>query len=253
MTPLERIEANTWLNNQNMTLQNFLWDAQPKVTEWVVKYIRAWADWQYQGRNKQLEKPAPFLFLWGPFETGKTELVARGLARYFVLNLCLPTVEYIYWPEYVKDQLNGKNIKPNWSAKLLVLDDFDGHRPIPESMSTWLVGDMLGILKPRAEVSKLPTLIITNRRLEQLEKFFSTSAAGHFNEDTKHTARQLMTALTRHTFASVEFQVIPPKYKKPENTPDYNQWLRQQALEKNDMAALGFLYPREKYGIEVMF
>jgi hypothetical protein len=254
MTPEEQIEKNQWLRTP-FTLQHYLWSVQPGKAQGIANYIRAWADWLYTDHGDAYpEKPATILFLTGPFKTGKTEIVARGLARYFVLNLRMPSVQYVYWPAYVKDQLNGKHLEINWDAKLLILDDFDGHRVIPQSMSTWLLEDMLAIIKPRVEYYKRPTIIITNRSLkgeDNLEKFFATPTVGQPNTDTKHVAEQVMSAITRNTFGQIIFN--PLSSQLSELAKRGGKELRDRAVAENDMESLGFLYPREKYGIEVKF
>lgn len=248
MTPEERVAKHHWLQ-EAIGLDKFLWAVQPAAAEKITEYIGAWTNYIYWDNTL---KPAPFLFLWGPFNLGKTE-VAKSLVRYFILNLKLPSAEFVYWPAYIKDRLNGNHLEINWDAKMCILDDFDGARPIPESMSTWMLQDMLAILKPRGELLRLPTILITNRRPGELEKFFATSAAGKESDDTKHSARQLMSAISRSTFGSVEFKNPSRDFaRKPEvSSADHNDMLRRLAAVQ-DMREFEFYYP-EKYGIEVRF
>ena len=238
-----RVDTRDWLKD-SLTLEDFLWSAQPHVVEPLVSWLKDWIDW----KHGETDKPAPFLHLFGPFTLGKTQL-SYAITRYLIFNIYSPAAEYIYWPEYVKDQLNGQKLEINWQARIMILDDFDGRRVIPKSMSTWMLEDMLSIIKPRG-IRGLPTIIITNRELIELEGFFARPSEGKANEDTEFFSNQVMEAISRYTYASLGFR---PLDGSGLNDVRYHTQLREQARQTNDLQALGFYYPREKYDIEVSF
>ncbi len=217
-------------------LDMFHWKAQPAAVKPTIDWLTAWGKFRFNLGDR----PLPILFIWGPFGTGKSEL-SKAIARFMHLNLGVKTVEMVYWPEWVSDQLNGNHLKPDWQAHLLILDDLDkGQRPIPKSMDTWLLGKIVGILKPRAEIHKRPTIITTNRGPNELEKYFSTNSLGESNEETRHAAQHIVSALQRHTFAEIYMKSLPVSDKITER----NSYLRQMALTQ-DLSQFSFPFLEE--------
>jgi hypothetical protein len=139
---------------------------------------------------------------------------------------------------------------PNWDAQLLVVDGLDERRPIPESLSTWLLDKLSSRLKHRAEFLHYPTIITSNRNPMAMDEFLGSSTTGNRNDDTRQSVTTLITAFSLHCFDTVAFK--PSKVKRPATmkSPEYNQRLIDNAHKHNDMKALGFHFLEEKYGEE---
>ena len=244
----DEIQKNKWLSDEPFGLPDFCWSVQPHdVLLHTVNWLQAW----YKYRFLDAPRPKTLLFINGPNRLGKTRVLARGIARFHALNLCTWPVEFLSWGEYVDDQLNnGEKIIPNWQAKLLVLDDFDGQRPIPASLSTWLVDKLIARLKARSERMFLPTILTSNRNPGDMFKFLSTSKKGESDDDTKQSARTLLAMMGEHLFANITLKEVAKPAGMDVQT--FYTHLRQRARDENDMAQLGFTF-LEEYGEETLW
>jgi hypothetical protein len=240
-----------WLQTPPNTLMDFYWPAQPGIHVPIISYLSAWME--YENTPEQLrflasigqllpneapKKPMPFLFLFGPNNTGKTEYVARGIARFFVLNLGYRTFQYIHWTTYVSSHLNKQPIDVDWDAKFLILDDFDSWRPIPKSGDTWLLNHLMPL---RNRI--WPAICISNRKPGNLLTYFSTSVNGDNDEDTKQAASTVLVGMGRRSFynGGIAFKDAT-SYVKGSLTKN-NAELQRLAKEQQDFFALGF--PRD--------
>ena len=223
----DRITKYDWLD---AGLNDFYWTAQPAhVRGSIINWLDAW----FRRLFLREERPPTILSLWGPNGTGKT-LVAKGIAKFHILNLACASLEFLPWAAFVDDQLNGQQMHPNWSAHLLIIDDMDSRRPVPESKSTWLLDKLSGRLKYRAEVLHYPTIITRNRGV--IRKFLSTTVTGQTDDNVEQSAETLTSALERHTFTAIEFRKANESIAK----------LRELA-KGQDMWELGFHFLEQKY------
>jgi hypothetical protein len=246
-----------WLKTPPNTLKDFYWAAQD-IHKPVISYLNAWAAHEAvpeqlrwltkMGQIPQDEVPPmphPFLFLFGPNNTGKTEFIGRGIARFFVLNLGYRTFQYIHWPTYVAAHLNKEPIEVDWGARFLILDDFDGWRPIPKSGDTWVLNHLMPL---RNRV--WPAICISNRKPGNLLTYFSTSVSGDNDDDTIQAATTVLVGLARKSFynGGVLFKdaVHYNKISLTKNNAELQRLAREQ-----DFYALGF--PREVNGKEARY
>lgn len=244
---LARIETG-WVGEQPYTLKDFRWSVQEQVIEPTLRFLEEWGAWQvkrlaveYEAKisSKQSyvlpEKPAPYLFAWGPYGLGKTEVYARGLARYMALNMHFMSVEYVHWPSYVDDQFEDKEIKPNWDAKFLIVDDLDGWRPIQSNPSTYVLQKMMRPIKSRT----WPAIIIMNHNPDDLETYFSQDIYGNRNNPVVNDfAKRMVDVFDRKKQVAVKFESL-----KAKSGPERDSIMREMAAEENDMKALGFEFP----------
>jgi hypothetical protein len=235
MTPqqYDRIRKLPWFW-PDKGLHNYLWKLQPAAMTVIASYLKDWADWRYNNKPK----PKPFLQIYGGTRLGKTEYLARGIVRYF--NLKFSSAEYVYWPEYIVDQLNGGQMKINWKAQLLVLDDLDhGNRPVPKSMDTWLVERIATFLKPRGSMAYCsPTLIVTNREPKELGIYLATNSGGISSENTLAAAEQVMSIIKRYRHSLVHIEPIDKKYYQLSE----ERWTKA-AVQTNDLAPFVDILP----------
>lgn len=256
----ERVNNHWWLK-EPMTLRHFLWSSQSKensvinpASQRISGWLKALFEYKYLGK----QRPSPALAIYGEPGSGKTQVLARGIARFAMMNLGIPSVQYVYWPQYVKHVLeresaNGDAI--NWKAKLLILDDLDRVRMVPKSLSTWMLEELIAELKPRFEIGYLPTIITSNYFLgsDQAKKIMSETSTGMSSEATGYAYDVLSKALSRSIHANVEIKTVPKQLSKPE--PVWHDELRGRALLENTpetMARMGF-HLWERWGEETLF
>lgn len=242
---LSRVQNHPELKH-NKTLANFLWSTQgDRIRTLVVNWLQKWALFAFKEGEPS---PAPILHLHGPNNLGKSHL-ALAIARFFALNypslntngyIC--SAQVIRWIEYCKSQLNGENITINDTTNILVIDDIDSFRPIPKSMSTWVIEEAIATMKIRAERAVLPTIITGNWSPRNLHSFFSNNAIGQNTPSTEQAAKTLCSVIERNTYASLHFT--------GKDIKDKSRDLPLQALKENDMTDFKFL---EKYGLKVQF
>ncbi len=230
----QRMNKKPWLRDA-LPLNRYLWSLQPMAAPKITAYLRVWFEFRYLNSTR----PLPIFILCGPPSTGKTE-VARAMVRYFMVNMDTSTAEFVFWPDFVADQMNGQKLVFDRTAKILILDDFDSRQPVNKSLSPWIMEKASAWIKPRAEIARLPTVITMNRHpaSADLLHYLSTSPEGRASDLTKAEAKKFVSALQRHCFEVAQFKpVIIPAEAKLSNY--YNE-LRQRAETENDMAALGF-------------
>ena len=229
-------------------LSLFYWAVQPHVPQGLSLWLRAW----YRNCVEDYIPDSTMLFLWGQNGTGKS-VVAKGIAKYHLLNLGCPTLECIPWSAYVDDQLNGAEMEVNWKARLLIVDGLDERKPVGNKLSTWLLDKLVGQLKYRAEFLRFPTIITANRNPLLLGDWMAESSTGESSQDTRQAARTIISAFERHCFSSIKFHDLPRNISNSDLTkPERNKRLLSLGKEKNDLKALGFLIA-EEYGEEIIW
>lgn len=239
-----------WLVEPPYTLKDYHWGSQPKaVLQVILSYMESWRCYTFDVSEAEkylgkVERPLPILHLYGPNNVGKTEIVGRGLARWFIFNLGFKSFQYIHWATYVADQLNEKKLDISLEANFLILDDFDGYRPVPKSGSPWLLDKLSSFIKNR----KHPTVIISNRTPGQLGVFLSKPVEGDSTDDTIQSSTTLISAIARKAHGSASF--VTTERHGPTSMAEFNQRLRGMAAAQ-DFYGLGF--PREINGKEVVY
>ncbi|MFC1975068.1 hypothetical protein ACFLXQ_01560 [Chloroflexota bacterium] len=255
-----KLEKNKWLNQQPFTLQHFYFQAQSQLVDPLINWMKAWGQWQatyintHGGTFGDLpEKPLPFLYVSGPRETAKTEILARGVGRYFMLNLGFPSVQYIHWPLYINSRLDNAEEEVNWDARLVILDDLDGEKPAQNHPSSWKLIQTITPLKNRV----MPVLILANRALHPQDKklslghFTGTTSSGKSSDELRDFAHALNSAIERKLFAAVQLNRIVPKSNgKNETIPELHARLRTMA-QGQDLKELGFNFWLGEGGIEL--
>jgi len=240
----DRITRYNWLDGPG--LPEFYWATQSVyIRSTIIQWLDAW----YRRLFLKEERPPTILSLWGANGSGKSS-VARGIARFHLFNLSCASFELIPWAAFVDDQLNGQVMHPNWEAHLLLLDDLDSRRPVPESKSTWLLDKLSGRLKYRAEILHYPTILTSNRNPINMTEFLTTSATGQTDAHVEQSATTLISALERHLFATLEFKFSHELRAKCNSDREFYRRLRESAEKHNNMRELGFHFLEEKYDEE---
>lgn len=231
----------------NNTLKDFYWGAQPHAIRPVIDFMNAWRKYATIPQdtkwlvsrgmiNDAPRKPLPYLFFWGPNNTGKT-MAAKAIGRWFSLNFNY-SFQYVHWATYVQDLLSrNPQLEVNWDAKFLLLDDFDSWRPIPKSGDTWILQRLMPLRN-----REWPGICVTNRQPNRLKPYFSTSVAGEADDDTVQAAMTVLVGMARKSFYNGGVEFKESKTYGPTLTT-HNAELQRLAKEEQDFFSLGF--PRD--------
>lgn len=246
-----------WLNRP-IGLKQFYWGAQPQAAPHIVDYLNAWTKYafadpaaKYLAAMKMIpveqapRKPKPWLMLYGPNNTGKTEYVARGIARFFWLNLNFKSFQYIHWATYVQAHLDKNPVEVNMDARLLILDDFDGWRPLPKSRDTWLLNRLMPLRN-----REWPAIAISNRKPGAMMEYFSTTVNGEANKDTVQAAKTVLIGIGRNSFynGGIEFN---DAFGYDRGSVLRNNVKLQRLAQDQDFYGLGF--PRDVQGKDALY
>lgn len=124
----------------------------------------------------------------GPYGTGKTHLAVAALRKIAAQNMWWPHI--IVWPEIcVRTRENWGNKKAQgfeagaWDkarqSQFLLIDDLDKTKTDEKSMEK-----LLTVINARYE-RQLPTIITTNRKLEELDNLWTHSKQEHLKDTGK--------------------------------------------------------------------
>ncbi len=210
---IKKLRENNRLDGEQ-TLANFDWKRQRDALLPIRNWLKLWTNYHVNGG----ESPLPILHIWGATNKGKSH-AAAGIGRYFGMNLgsfvgtsnllpavlSIPTIQWVSWSKWLKATLKNKAEEISDNASLLIIDDIDSYKPVPEKMSTWAVQEANDLIRYRCEDLKLPTVITGNWDPDELGNFFSTNSVGDSSPDTIKMAEKLSSIIVRNSYAQVRF------------------------------------------------
>ncbi len=254
-----KLAKHKWLNEKPYTLQDYYFEAQPHLVSPLIEWMKAWGLWQREyidthgGTYGDLpEKPLPFLYVSGPRETAKTEILARGVGRYFMLNLGFANVRYIHWPTYINGLFAGKE-EDWWGASFTILDGIDEEKPAQSNPSSWKLIQAITPLKTYTN----PILIIGNHALHPQKKelslghYMGTTNDGRTTMELRDFSDALLSAIERNMYKEVYLNLLKPKSNgKVETKPEFHARLRKLAQEQ-DLQEIGFHFWLGEGGVEL--
>jgi hypothetical protein len=239
---------DTWFGEQPYTLRDFYWDEKNySGRDIIVEYLKEWGEWKLASnryiqarmlgeRVSKPELPAPFLFINGGAGIGKTEVLTRGLGRFVALNMQFFPLLYIHWPTYIYNSFNDKDgSEDNWDAQFLIIDDMDGWKPQQKSGSTYILQLIMNRIKQRT----MPTVIVTNRKLEDIRNFMSKDINGIINKEALAFAMIIQDNLVRKAYDDRQVSLADNSVS---TSVKRNAELREKARK---MSHSEFLFPQE--------